>query len=67
MQKDNSKIHGRPKQISGNTTKLDKKTDVVSTYSTLTVTNYQKQGEAPPKLAERDVASSKHFVEENKK
>ena len=56
-----------PKEIAGNKTKLNHGETPISQYATSTVTNYEKDGQNPPKISQDDVDYAKNFVQENKK
>jgi len=51
--------------IMGNSTRVDPTAKPVSGYEANTVTNYIKKPGSPPAVPDSDVASARHFVQEN--
>jgi len=56
-----------PREIAGNKTTVNPGEAPVSQYLTSTVTNYVKEPGKPPAVGDIDVASARHFVQDNKK
>ena len=55
------------KENKGNQTVISPGEKTISQYAASTVTSYKKRGDDPPGMRDSDVASARHFVQENKK
>ena len=58
---------GTSREINGNQTVLRPGETPISQYAASAVTRYEKHGDASPAMCDSDVASSRHFVQDNKK
>jgi len=56
-----------PKGNKGNQTVISPGDGPISQYAASAVTRYEKRGDASPAMCDSAVASSRHFVEDNKK
>ena len=55
------------KENKGNKTVISPGEKTISQYAASTVTSYKNKGDKPPGMRDSDVASARHFVQENKK
>jgi len=67
MSENKAKSPGGPREVMGNKTTVNPGEAPVSQYLTSTVTNYVKELGKPPAVRDGDVASARHFVQDNKK